>query len=332
MGVRGCVRGLRHIRNQHKRAGRIPAYQIAATLTAEGVPTPGGKRKWGDGCVRSILTNEKYKGDALLQKVFTTDYLTKRKKKNEGEVPQYYVTDNHPAIIDTETFDLVQARIAARSTGKVKVSSTSVFCSTIRCGDCGGWFGRRVQHSNDKYRRVVWQCRQKSRGRKCSTPSLSEDEIKAMFLSAANTVLSAHKELFSVYESYLSGRLDTGELEREAAEMETEIEIIDGLIRKNNRENARKPLDQEAFAERSAVLNDRRAQAIARRKELEEDIARSNVRREGIARYLERLKEHGPLTEFRKEDWRTLVDHMTVHGKDDVQITFIDGSTIKAEI
>ena len=307
-------------------------YQIAATLTAEGIPTPGGKRKWGQECVKSILTNEKYKGDALLQKVFTTDYLTKRKKKNEGEVPQYYVTENHPAIIDAETFDLVQAKMASRSPGKGRISSASVFCSTIRCGDCGGWFGPKVWHSNDKYRRVVWQCNHKWNGRKCSTPSLSEDEIKAMFLSAANTVLAAHKELVSVYESYLSGRLDTGELEREAAEMETEIEIIDGLIRKNNRENARKPLDQEAFAERSAVLNDRRAQAIARRKELEEDITRRSVRKEEAERYFERLEEHGPLTEFRDEDWRSLVDHMTVHGKGDVWITFIDGSNIKAEV
>ena len=126
--------------------------------------------------------------------------------------------------------------------------------------------------------------------------------------------------------------IDTGELEREAAEMETEIEIIDGLIRKNNRENARKPLDQEAFAERSAVLNERRAQAVSHRKELEEDITRRSVRKEEAERYFERLEEHGPLTEFRDEDWRALVDHMTVHGKGDVWITFIDGSNIKAEV
>jgi DNA invertase Pin-like site-specific DNA recombinase len=64
---------------------------IAKRLTAQGIPTPGGKAKWGATTVRSILANEKYKGDALLQKSYTTDFLTKKKKVNEGEVPQYYV-------------------------------------------------------------------------------------------------------------------------------------------------------------------------------------------------------------------------------------------------
>ena len=118
-------------------------YQIAATLTAEGVPTPGGKRKWGDGCVRSILTNEKYKGDALLQKVFTTDYLTKRKKKNEGEVPQYYVTENHPAIIDAETFDLVQAKMAARAPGKAESAPPASFAPRSGAGTAADGSARR---------------------------------------------------------------------------------------------------------------------------------------------------------------------------------------------
>lgn len=66
--------------------GKTP-YGIAKILTADGIPTPGGKTKWGKAVVESILTNEKYKGDALLQKVFTTDFLTKKKRKNEGQVP-----------------------------------------------------------------------------------------------------------------------------------------------------------------------------------------------------------------------------------------------------
>ncbi len=87
--------------------GKTP-YTIAKQLTAEGIPTPGGKTKWGKAVIESILTNEKYKGDALLQKVFTTDFLTKKKRKNEGQVPQYYVADNHPAIIEPEIFDQVR--------------------------------------------------------------------------------------------------------------------------------------------------------------------------------------------------------------------------------
>jgi DNA invertase Pin-like site-specific DNA recombinase len=79
---------------------------IAKHLTGQGIPTPGGKAVWGATTIKSILTNEKMKGDALLQKSYTVDFLTKRKKVNEGEVPQYYVENAHPAIIEPAVFEL----------------------------------------------------------------------------------------------------------------------------------------------------------------------------------------------------------------------------------
>ena len=78
-------------------------YGIAKTLTAEGIKSPGGKDVWGGTTVRHILMNEKYRGDALLQKTYTTDYLTKKKKVNEGEVPQYYVENNHECSCKVST-------------------------------------------------------------------------------------------------------------------------------------------------------------------------------------------------------------------------------------
>src|SRR5699024_8283590 len=81
---------------------------IAAALTNDGVPTPGKKTVWQRATVESILRNEKYKGSALLQKSFTVDFLTKKTKINEGEVPQYYVEDSHPAIIEPWAWAQVQ--------------------------------------------------------------------------------------------------------------------------------------------------------------------------------------------------------------------------------
>ena len=92
-------------------------YAIAKTLTAEHIPTPGGKEVWSKNVVKSILTNEKYKGDALLQKVFTVDYLTKQKKKNEGELAQYYVEGSHEPIIPPEVWERVQAEFERRRRG-----------------------------------------------------------------------------------------------------------------------------------------------------------------------------------------------------------------------
>ena len=162
---------------------------IAARLTADGIKSPGGKDKWNAGAVRSILTNEKYKGDALLQKSYTVDFLTKKKKVNEGEIPQYYVEGNHEAIIQPEVFELVQQELKRRKQGRGPHSGVHLFSGKIRCGQCGEWYGSKVWHSNSKYRRVIWQCNHKYDGEeKCSTPHLTEDEIKTMFISAANKV------------------------------------------------------------------------------------------------------------------------------------------------
>lgn len=107
--------------------GGKTANYIARLLTEEGIPTPGCKDKWQSTTIDSILTNEKYKGDAVLQKKFTVDFLNKKKKTNEGEVPQYYVTDSHPAIIDKTEWDLVQAEMAKRKAKGEHRNSLSPF-------------------------------------------------------------------------------------------------------------------------------------------------------------------------------------------------------------
>lgn len=86
---------------------------IARTLQKEGYQTATGNKHWSASQVRNILTNEKYKGDALLQKSYITDFLTKKQIKNEGEVPQYYVTGNYEPIITPAVWDFVQAELAA---------------------------------------------------------------------------------------------------------------------------------------------------------------------------------------------------------------------------
>lgn len=83
--------------------GKTPT-QIARELTQEQIPTGSGKTKWYDSAVRFILSNEKYMGDALLQKGYVADYLTKKRAVNRGDLPQYYVENSHPAIVSTEAF------------------------------------------------------------------------------------------------------------------------------------------------------------------------------------------------------------------------------------
>ena len=137
---------------------------IAKELTADGIPTPSRKQRWQTSTVESILQNEKYKGAALLQKCFTVDFLTKKRKVNEGEVPQYYVEHSHEPIITPEEFDKVQTELARRKQISRQYSGKSIFSSRIVCGDCGSYFGSKVWNSTSKYRRVIWQCIGKFQG------------------------------------------------------------------------------------------------------------------------------------------------------------------------
>ena len=186
-------------------------YKIAKILTEEGIPTPGGKKVWGKAVVESILTNEKYKGDALLQKVYTVDFLSKKKKVNEGEVPQYYVEGNHEAIIEPSVFDRVQVLMKARRPGKNRNSCVSVFSGKIKYGDCGSWYGSKVWHSNDKYWKVLWQCNHKfDGGEKCSTPHLNEEDIKKLFVRALNIFCGERDEIVAAFEEMKETAFRTG--------------------------------------------------------------------------------------------------------------------------
>ena len=154
----------------------LTPYSIARHLTEKGIPTPAGKTKWTDSTVKSILTNEKYKGDALLQKSYTADYLTKKKKVNHGEVPMYYVQDNHEAIISPEIFDAVQHEIERRKNSGSRYSGVDILSAKLICGECGCFYSPKVWHSTDKYRRIIYQCGHKYRKQKrCSTPHFTAE-------------------------------------------------------------------------------------------------------------------------------------------------------------
>ncbi|MCH5205945.1 MAG: recombinase family protein [Oscillospiraceae bacterium] len=167
-------------------------YYIAGHLTRLEIPTPYQKQKWCVSTVRSILRNEKYKGDALLQKMFTVDFLTKKKKKNEGEVPQYYVKGSHEAIIPPSVFELAQLERLRRAellkkTKLRRYSGLSVFSTRIKCGECGHWYGPKVWHADTPYQKTILQCNSKYKGdRVCRSPNLCEQSVKELFIKAVD--------------------------------------------------------------------------------------------------------------------------------------------------
>ncbi len=181
--------------------------QIARIMQNEGADTPNAENgKWWSSTVRSILSNEKYKGDSRLQKSFTVNYLTKKVKKNEGELPQYYVREDHEAIISPWLFDYVQERMKERSfENNQRYSGVTVLSSKLICGKCGGTFTPRPWHSNDEYRKIIWQCRNRWRKEaRCKTHNVADKALHYVIHDTARDI-ALERKLADVLTDILVG-------------------------------------------------------------------------------------------------------------------------------
>lgn len=298
-------------------------YAIAKDLQARGIK-PLRSETWHANTIQGILTNEKYRGDVLLQKYYTDDYLTKKLKRNHGEVQQYYIEDDHEAIIEPKVFDLVQAEIARRTKSGSRYSGVDIFASKIRCGQCGGWYGAKVWHSNDKYRRVVYRCNHKyGNGKTCDTPTFTEDEIKAMFVRAYNARIADLDRTAADIEVLIEIVNDTAALETERDGLAGELEIVTGMINDMIAENAHRAQDQDEYQRRYNAMVERYNAAEKRYTEVCADIENRHARYKLISHELDVLKENAePLTEFDADIWGATVAEAVVYGPDDVRFIF----------
>ena len=172
-------------------------------------------------------------------------------KRNEGEVPQYYVAESHPAIIDPEEWRKVQAEIARRTQYDHKSACASPFSCKIICGDCGAVYGSKVWHSRNQYRRVIWQCNSKYEGeQKCSTPHLTEDQIKGAFARAIGQLLTDRARIIGDLEAVKQGLCEETDLIGKQKNLLAEMEVLENLMHKAVMENAETAQDQEEYSKR----------------------------------------------------------------------------------
>ena len=306
-------------------------HSIAADLTNRGIKTPTGKDVWNQQTVRRILSNEKYKGDALLQKEFTVDFLQKKVKKNEGEIPQYYVEGNHEAIISPAVFDLVQDEIAKRTGGGSWYIGVSIFSNKIKCADCGGWFGAKVWHSTDRYRRVIYRCNKKYNGEKCQTPHVTDEEIKAAFISAYNQLVTEKKEILVNAELIRRTLCNTDILQEEKRRLEGEMAVVVDMVNNCITENARIAQDQGEYPKRYDSLIARYDAAKAEYDKTIETISSKEARSARLAAFVKSLREReGLIDGFDSGLWGCMVDFITVGKGKEMTVTFRDGTEIQA--
>ncbi len=306
-------------------------HAIAAELTRQGIKTPAGKDVWNQETVRRMLSNEKYKGDALLQKQFTVDFLQKKVKKNEGEVPQYYVEGNHEAIISPAVFDMVQAELARRTKGGSRYSGVSIFSNKIKCADCGGWYGSKVWHSTDRYRKVVYRCNKKYSGDKCRTPHITEEEVRAAFVSAYNQLVTEKKEIIANAEIIRNTLCAADGLQEEKQKLEDEMAVVVEMTQNIVAENARVAQDQAEYKKRYDGLVQRYEAAKARYGEVTDAISAKAAQSERLTDFIHRLKaQDGAISEFDGSLWGSMVEFVTVGRNKEMTFTFRDGTEILA--
>jgi len=179
------------------------ANRIAKDLELNGVPNWQGKPKWYEGSIRKMLSNEKYKGEALLQKTYTVDFLSKKRADNTGQVPQYLVEDSHPAIIDKEMWQAVQLEMERRRAYVLEhgiqkleyATTTNPFAGRVICGCCGKIYGRKVWNSTDeRHRRIIWRCNGKypAKGEKgCASKHIDDRVLYQAFINTFNAMVES---------------------------------------------------------------------------------------------------------------------------------------------
>jgi len=163
---------------------------ITRVLMGAEIKTPGGKDKWSVTVVESILTNEKYYGAALLQKKFTYDFLTKKAKKNCGELPQYYIENDHAPIVSRAHHDAVQERMAIKDRQRC---TRTPFAGKLLCSHCNQLYTRKCWHSTTT-KDLVWECPQRFQGNpKCPTPHIYEPQLTEAYYEAFRDLLEERR-------------------------------------------------------------------------------------------------------------------------------------------
>lgn len=299
---------------------------IADYLTRQGIPTPKGKTKWCVSTIMSILQNEKYKGDALLQKTYTADFLTKKVKKNHGEVPQYYIENSHPAIIDPETFELVQEEIERRKPNRRQLHKSSPFNAKIICGKCGGYYGRKVWHSNSKHRKQIWRCNQKYETETvCSTPNLDECVLEMAFVEAFNQILGNKEEHIAQLEKMLPMLEDTSSLEKQLENVQQKHSSLMDSLRRYMEENTRQIQDQTEYNRHFSELDAECKKAEEEISRLQKEILAQSGRKEQIHRCLDELRKCKDMLEsFDADLWSSMVESVTVSTDKMLEFLFRD--------
>ena len=320
--------------------------QIANGLTADGIPTPMGRTVWQASVVQSILSNEKYKGDALLGKTYVEDCISKKVRVNAGERPQYYVENNHPAIIDAATFARVQEELARRaSKRKVKQTGTTTeqgkYCGKyaltelLICGECGTPY-RRCTWTVGGKKRIVWRCINRlDYGKKyCHhSPTMEEAPLQNAIMDAVLKTAQIDPNVLQTLKQHIQLGLGAGAGEDKSVEIQIRIAQIDqefkNLLNSVTAENQQELLTDPRITD---LMTEKRQleKKLAEYAAAEQHRQNTASRLDNIFTILDGMKNH-PLT-YDDAVIRQILQCVIVESKEKIKMVFIGGMEVEAEV
>lgn len=316
--------------------------QIKRELDEDKVPTAQGVDSWSPAIIHNILTNEKYIGDALLQKTYITDCISKKVKKNQGERAMYYVENNHPAIISREVFDQVRNEMTRRSSkrkvlqksGKTelgKYSGKYALTELLVCGECGSPY-KRVTWARNGKKRIVWRCvsRLEFGTKYChNSPTLDESKLHSAILAAMNEFAAIRQEVcpdvLAIVEEAKRAMSQAGamllELKKRMDEVSQEqSDVLDRLLANM--------ADAELNARMKALTDEKEAlkAQILKVQQKEVSMAEQAAKRQQM---WDSLKEcSAGYTEFDDEFVRQIIRKITVEDAETIHVHFRDSDVV----
>ena len=316
--------------------------QIKRELDEDNVPTAQGVEFWSPAIIHNILTNEKYIGDALLQKTYVTDCISKKVKKNQGERAMYYVENNHPAIISREMFDQVRNEMTRRSSkrkvlqksGKTelgKYSGKYALTELLVCGECGSPY-KRVTWARNGKKRTVWRCvsRLEFGTQYChNSPTLDESKLHSAILASMNEFAAIRQEVcpdvLAMAEEAKQALSQAGakllELKKHMETVSREqSDLLDRLLENmgDAELNAKmKALTDEKESLKAQILDTQQMEVS-----LEEQAARHQQMWDSI------MECSAGYTEFDDEFVRQIIQKITVEDEETIRIHFRDSEMV----
>ncbi len=321
---------------------------IAKELTNMKYKTPTGKKKWHESTIRGILKNEKYKGDVLQGKTYTTDPISHRRVVNMGEENQYYIQEHHDPIISERMFnqaqEILQKRGGVRGSGRRKgnFSRKYPFSSRLYCGFCGSLLTRRNWHSGSKNSITVWHCIEFVKHGKENCPhckAMKENIIEEAFTESYKLLCNNNKELIQTFLNEMEEIIQEESTESSIKRLEEEKQILKEKIDKLIDLNLNGTITLETLQEKKAKLQNKINSIEKEQEHLQLELEDSISLNQGLNRFKTLFKDNEIMPEFDKDVFELMIEKVIIGEKEqngDINprvINFIlkSGNEIKCE-